>query len=353
MGSAAGQRLGVHNEKVRQGHRDNLVARRVSASVACGVSTPLASPLRTAVPHEAPTGTALAASVACLCFGASVVATRFVVGQTSPVVLACLRYAIASVCMIALFRTQAFPRMPGRDRLTIAALGVIFFGIFPWSFSASLTHLPSAQVALIVATNPLVTLLLSRLRGVERITPRAMAGQLLAFAGLALALPLHAGGAPVARDAWLGYLEIATTVLCGATYNVWSRPMLMRYGSLPVTTIGMVAGSLALAPLAFADGFTTHLRTITPAGWGAVLFLGTLGGAVGFGLWTWALQRSTPSRVAVFLALNPITAIALGALLLGEPVTIRLLLGLAAVLAGIQLASRVRPTEVSAARGAT
>jgi drug/metabolite transporter (DMT)-like permease len=84
-----------------------------------------------------------------------------------------------------------------------------------------------------------------------------------------------------------------------------------------------------------------------------VLFLGTLGGAVGFGLWTWALQRSTPSRVAVFLALNPITAIALGALLLGEPVTIRLLLGLAAVLAGIQLASRVRPTWVSAARGAT
>jgi drug/metabolite transporter (DMT)-like permease len=102
------------------------------------------------VPYEPPTGTALAASVACLCFGASVVATRFVVGQTSPVVLACLRYAIASVCMIALFRAQAFPRMPGRDRLTIAALGVIFFGIFPWSFSASLTHLPSAQVALIV-----------------------------------------------------------------------------------------------------------------------------------------------------------------------------------------------------------
>ena len=303
--------------------------------------------------YEAPTGTALAASVACLCFGASVVATRFVVVQTSPVVLACLRYAIASVCMVAVFRAQAFPPMPTRDRLTIAALGVLFFGVFPWSFSASLTHLPSAQVALIVATNPLVTLLLSRLRGVERITPRAMVGQLLALAGLAVALPLHAGGAPVAREAWLGYLEIAITVLCGATYNVWSRPMLIRYGALPVTTIGMVAGSVALAPLAFADGLTAHLRTITPAGWGAVLFLGTLGGAVGFGLWTWALRRSTPSRVAVFLALNPITAIALGALLLGEPVTMRLLLGLTAVLAGIQLVSRVRPTWASPARVAT
>jgi drug/metabolite transporter (DMT)-like permease len=71
-----------------------------------------------------------------------------------------------------------------------------------------------------------------------------------------------------------------------------------------------------------------------------VLFLGTLGGAVGFGLWGYALRRSTPSRVAVFLALNPITAISLGVLLLGEPLTLRLVLALVAVLSGIQLATR-------------
>jgi drug/metabolite transporter (DMT)-like permease len=296
----------------------------------------------TAVRREAATRAAVAASVACLCFGASVVATRYVVVQTSPVVLACLRYSIAAACMAVVFRARAFPPMAARDRAVIVALGVLFFGVFPWSFSASLTHLPSAQVALIVATNPLVTLLLSRLRGIERITSRAMVGQLIAFGGLALALPRPTGGVMVAADAWQGYLEIGITVLCGAAYNVWSRPMLMRYGALPVTSLGMVAGAAALAPLALAAGFATHVRTITPAGWGAVLFLGTLGGAVGFGLWAWALERSTPSRVAVFLALNPITAIALGALLLGEPVTLRLLLGLAAVLAGIQVVSRAR-----------
>ena len=280
--------------------------------------------------------------MACVCFGASVVATRYVVVQTSPVVLACLRYSIAAACMAAVFRARAFPPMPARDRLVIMALGVLFYGVFPWSFSASLTHLPSAQVALIVATNPLVTLLLSRLRGIERITSRAMMGQLIAFSGLVLALPRPTGGVIVAADAWRGYLEIGITVLCAATYNVWSRPMLIRYGALPVTSLGMVTGAAALAPLALAAGFATHVRTITPAGWGAVLFLGTLGGAVGFGLWAWALERSTPSRVAVFMALNPISAIALGALLLGEPVTLRLLLGLAAVLAGIQVVSRAR-----------
>ncbi|AMW07036.1 hypothetical protein GEMMAAP_19395 [Gemmatimonas phototrophica] len=284
----------------------------------------------------------MAATVACICFGASVVATRYVVPQTTPVVLAFMRYVIATVCMFALLRRSAFMPMAARDRVQVALLGVLFFGVFPWSFSASLTHLPSATVALVVATNPLVTLALSALRGTERLSARAITGQLLALAGIVLALPpvTLGTGASEGSGLWIGYAEVATTVLCGAVYNVWSRPMLLKYPSAVVTGYAMVAGTLALAPLALMQGLLTHTRTITTSGWGAVFFLGTLGGAVGFGLWGYALRRSTPSRVAVFLALNPITAIALGVLLLGEPLTPRLVLALVAVLSGIQLATR-------------
>lgn len=283
----------------------------------------------------------IAATVACICFGASVVVTRYVVPQTTPVVLAFLRYTIATLCMLAVLGRQAFPSMPAGDRWQVVALGVLFFGVFPWSFSASLTHLPSATVALVVATNPLVTLGLSALRGTERLTGRAIAGQLLALGGIALALPPGAARAASANAGmWIGYAEVATTVLCGAVYNVWSRPLLLRYPSAVITGQAMAAGTVALAPLALAQGIAVHTRSLAPGGWLAVLFLGSLGGALGFGLWGYALQRSTPSKVAVFLALNPITAIALGVLLLGEPLTGRLVLALVAVLAGIQLATR-------------
>jgi drug/metabolite transporter (DMT)-like permease len=296
-------------------------------------------------PTSSTRGAAIAATVACICFGASVVVTRYVVPQTTPVVLAFLRYVIASVCVLVFAGRRAFPRMPAGDRWQVALLGVLFFGIFPWSFSASLTHLPSTHVALIVATNPLVTLALSVLRGLERPTPRSLAGQLLAFAGLAIALPKLAGPAATAAatatgTAWIGYLEVSLTVLSGSVYNVYSRPLLMRYPSLAVTGQAMAIGALSLAPLALLQGLGTHTASITPGGWLAVLFLGSLGGAVGFGLWSFALRRSTPSKVAVFLALNPITAITLGVLLLHEPVTVRLLIGLVAVIAGIQLATR-------------
>lgn len=285
----------------------------------------------------------LAAAVACICFGASVVATRYVVPQTTPVVLAFMRYVIGSLSMFALLRGRAFAPMPRRDRGQVVLLGVLFFGLFPWSFSASLTHLPAATVALIVATNPLVTLALSVLRGTERLTLRMVIGQLLALAGIVLAIdPARAAALQTTpgSNPWLGYALAFTTVICGSIYNVWSRPMLLRYPSALVTSWAMVAGVVSLAPLALMQGLGAHTRTISSNGWLAVWFLGTLGGAVGFGLWSYALRRSTPSRVAVFLALNPISAIALGVLLLGEPITVRLILALVAVLAGINLATR-------------
>jgi drug/metabolite transporter (DMT)-like permease len=249
----------------------------------------------------------LAASAASIFFGASVVATRYVVPQTTPVVLAFVRYVVATSCLLVVLGRRAFPVMPGRDRLQVALLGVLFFGVFPWSFSASLTHLPTAQVALIAATNALVP------------TGDATTG---------VSNPL------------VGYLEIGTTALCGATYNVWSRPLLARYDALAITAQSMLAGTVALAPLALAQGLFSRLPMVTPLGWAAVLFLGIFGGAVGFGLWIWALRHSTPSRVAVFLALNPITAITLGVVLLGESAGVRLFVALAMVIAGIQLASK-------------
>lgn len=292
--------------------------------------------------------TALAATVASMCFGASVVATRFVVGQTEPVTLAFLRYGIATLCLSPVLLATWKARMPRRDLLAIGALGVLFFGLFPWSFSAALVHLPSSRVATIIATTPLMTLVISHVRGVERITVTMALGQLVALAGLYFALDIAStsptagqGSAPtLGGSMWLGVALTFFAVLCGALYNVLSRPYLKRYPPLRVSAISMAAGTIALALPAGMRGVFSQAPHFSFAGWGAVLFLGTFGGALGFALWIWALQRSTPSRVAVFLALNPVTATLLGALLLGEFVTWRFVLGLACVIAGISLANR-------------
>ena len=83
-------------------------------------------------PHAGDTSrhAAWAAAGASVLFGASVVATRYVVPQTTPVVLAFLRYVLATLCLLVVMRRAAFPAMPWRDRVQVTLLGVLFFGVF-------------------------------------------------------------------------------------------------------------------------------------------------------------------------------------------------------------------------------
>ena len=292
--------------------------------------------------------TVLAASAASVIFGASVVATRFVVAQTNPVSLAFLRYFIATICFSPVLVAALKLAMPRKDLLAIAALGALFFGIFPWSFSAALVYVPASRVALMVATTPLVTLVISRMRGLESITWPMLGGQILAMLGLWLALGPSAGSDHTGSKMWLGIGLTFVTVLCGAIYNVFSRPFLLRYPPLHVTALSMASGMLFLAPLAAAKGLFTTAPTFTSTGWMAVAFLGIIGGALGFSIWIWALKRSLPSRIAVFIALNPITATLLGVLLMHERLTVSFVAGLSCVLSGIFLANRrPGPTHTS------
>ena len=82
--------------------------------------------------------------------------------------------------------------------------------------------------------------------------------------------------------------------------------------------------------------------SVTAGGWLAVVFIGISSG-VGYYLWLWALGHATPTQVTVFLALSPVTAAGLGALLLGEGISTMSLLGLAAVALGLWLAHRPVP----------
>ena len=81
------------------------------------------------------------------------------------------------------------------------------------------------------------------------------------------------------------------------------------------------------------------MRPSHAADWIAGIYLGVAGGALAFILWVLALQRTTPTRVANTMTVNPIAAGLLATQLVGEPITPNLLLGLVAVFAGIWIAT--------------
>ena len=272
------------------------------------------------------------------CLGGSAAAvTRYLAGNADPVTLAILRWGVGFMLVLpaALLMRAKFP--PRADWLAVAALGIAFFGLFFIFYNIALGYTTAARASLALSTLPLQTMAVGALLGIEPLTARKSLGVAIAMLGVfgALASGLHA--AP--PGAWRGEAIMTGAVLCMAFYNVWSRRFIVRSSALGFLCVGMGAGAAALILVGVATGRVEVLQSFNAAQWTAGLYLGIGGGAAAFILWVMALQRTTPTLVANTMTVNPIAAGLLATQLVGEPVTLNLVLGLVAVFAGIWIAT--------------
>lgn len=263
--------------------------------------------------------------------------TRFVIGSSDPVSLAAFRFGIGIVLLapIALMLAKKWPRR--RDIVPIILLGVAFFAAFFIVYNIALSYTTAARGALALSTLPLQTMVVGALLGIEPMTGRKTSGVLIAMTGVALALITGLADAPA--DAIRGDLIMLAGTLSMAFYNVWSRPFIARSGALAYVTIGMAAGAAVLVAVAWSTGGIAVAVAFGSAQWLAVLYLGAFGGAAAFYLWVFALERTTPTRVANTMTVNPLSASLLAAVLVNEPIGVNLIAGLIAVATGIWLAA--------------
>lgn len=269
--------------------------------------------------------------------GTAAAVTRYLVSDADALTLAILRWAIGFLCVLpaALALRVRWPR--GRDWLGVAGLGLGFFGLFFILYNLAISYTTAARASLALSTLPLQTMLAGALLGVEPLTLRKSAGVVIALAGVVAALASGLADAP--PGAWRGELIMAGAVLCMAFYNVWSRPFIARSSALGFLTVGMGSGAAALVLIGLATNRLSVLAGFGAPQWIAAAYLGVGGGALAFILWVLALQRTTPTRVASTMTVNPIAAALLANALVGEPVTRNLVIGLVAVFAGIWIAT--------------
>jgi len=269
--------------------------------------------------------------------GTAAAITRYLVGNTDPVTLAILRWGIGFACLLptALLLRVKWP--PRRDWATVALLGIGYFALFFVLYNIAISFTTAARASLALATLPLHTMVVGALLGVEPLTMRKTLGVCIAVVGVVAALASGISAAPV--GAWRGELIMTGAVMCMAFYNVWSRPFMQRSSALGFLTVGMGAGAAALIMVGSATGSLAALGNLNAPQWIAGIYLGIAGGALAFILWLMALQRATPTRVASTMTVNPVAAAALATLLVGEPITANLVVGLVAVFAGIWIST--------------
>jgi drug/metabolite transporter (DMT)-like permease len=269
--------------------------------------------------------------------GTAAAVTRYLVSDADALTLAILRWGIGFLCVLpaALVLRARWPKRG--DWLAVAALGIAFFGVFFILYNVAIAYTTAARASLALSTLPLQTMLVGAALGLEPLTGRKSVGVGIAILGVVAALASGLSAAPA--GAWRGELIMTAAVLCMAFYNVLSRPLMQRSSALGFLTVGMGFGAAALVLAGLATGRTAILAGFGAPQWVAGAYLGIGGGALAFILWVLALQRATPTRVAVTMTVNPLAASVLAAHLVDEPITLNLVAGLLAVFLGIWIAT--------------
>lgn len=272
--------------------------------------------------------------------GTAAAVTRYLVGNADPITLAILRWGVGFVVLlpVALLMRAKWP--PRADWPAVIALGLCFFGLFFVLYNIAVGYTTAARASLALSTLPLQTMVVGAVLGIEPLSARTSLGVGIAVLGVFAAL---ASGLPAApAGAWRGELIMTGAVLCMSFYNVWSRPFMQRSSALGFLTLGMGAGAAGLILLGLLTGHIAALASFGAPQWTAGIYLGVGGGALAFILWVLALQRTTPTRVAITMTVNPIAAGLLATVLVNEPITLNLVLGLIAVFIGIWIATTQR-----------
>jgi len=202
-------------------------------------------------------------------------------------------------------------------------------------------HVPTGLAALIIGSVPLWVVLLRSLTG-DRPPAAALAGVAVGFAGLAL-LVRPGGGAPL----WSMLLVVCSAVMW-ATGSFLSSRLPLPPDPFAAAALEMLAGGAILLPVALA---TTHPHVSAVSarslfGWAYLVSAGSL---VGYTAYVWLLDNAPIGTVATYAYVNPVVAIALGALVLHESLTWTIGLGALLVLACVALVLRTEPRTAASA----
>ena len=219
--------------------------------------------------------------------------------------------------------------------------GVLFAAEFFCIFVGLQFTTASRMVVWIYIAPFVVALGMPLISRAERLDVRQSLGLVLAFAGVAWAFAEGFSQPHAGANQWIGdALGVLAGVLWGATTLAVRATKLGQASAEKTLLYQLAVSALLLLVAALLSGAPLPTRLSTLA-WAALLFQVVIVTFASYLLWFWLIRHYPATRLSAFTMLTPVFGLLLGALLLSEPVTARLVVALATVAAGIYLVNRV------------
>ena len=271
-------------------------------------------------------------------WGSTYIAILIAVRHFPAALLGGLRFLIAGVLMLGwCILTGKKVAISGKDALRLLLMGVLLLTggnvILAWTEK----FINSGLAAMIVAIVPIWVAAIEALSGGDRLNARGWTGLLLGIGGLFVLLwPDIANGSSVNRRDLLVSLALTLGALSWALGSVISRRVQLGIGPFAATGWEMMLAGTVNALIALGLG-EFHHADWSRSGWLAIAYLVTFGSLVGFTAYIWLLEHVPTPKVATYAYVNPIVAVFLGWLILGERIDRYMVLGMAVIITAVVL----------------
>ena len=294
-----------------------------------------------ATPNAAPARSALILGFTAiyLIWGSTYLGIRVAVETMPPFLMAAVRFFIAGSALLTFLKVRGAAWPTGTQWRANAIIGTFLLlggnGLVAWAEQV----LPSGITALLIGVSPLFIVLTEwAWPGGTRPTGLTLAALGLGFFGVAwLAAPWQSADS--------GRLDVpaVVAVLAGCVSwgigSIYSRHAKHGADPLMASALQMIGGAVALfvAALLHRDLAHVSFAAIAPRSWFAFAYLICIGSLVGFSTFVWLMKHAPPARVATYAYVNPVVAVFLGWLVLGEKLTSRTLVASAIIVAAVAI----------------
>jgi drug/metabolite transporter (DMT)-like permease len=275
-----------------------------------------------------------------LMFGSTMVISRFTIGQMEPGVYNSLRLIIVVICFTLVFALSPGRQWPHDKKLWLHAgiWGMLGLAIPMMSFITALKYQSSGVTSLLITLNVAITVILAHFfLSDETLTPRKFLGLVIAFAGAALILLRgETGLGTLGKADWRGYALVGAGVLGTSVGYIYARKYLQASNEFQVVSVRMVSAALVIIPFTLTTtGF--DLSGVRWSGVLALIFSAIVGTFLTFQVEFLIVKRFGASATSEASYIVPVVATGLGALLLGEHITMTIVIGMLIIFVGITL----------------
>ncbi len=252
----------------------------------------------------------------------------------APLAYNAVRIVMAVVALVVIGRLRSQEMPSRRDVMALMTIGVLGNGVYQLCFIEGLARSRAGTVALMLAGSPAFVAIVGRLFRVERVGARGWMGIAMQLVGIGFVVfgsVIHSSG----DDTVLGSALIVAGSLCWAFFAVLIKPYTERLSGIDVGAYSLLGGAIFVTAIGIPSIITTSWTALSVPIWAAIVYSGLGALVVGNLIWYHGVSRIGPTRVSMFSNLQPLVALAVAWVALGEVPTIWQGIGAGSIMTGL------------------